>query len=647
MGEVLGARGNTKAKTLRQGGTLFVRITTAPTMDLGRLQVKLQGVKLKNTDGLFGKSDPFVEVSAKVNAAGGLKWHPIYRSLPVMDNLNPSWPEFSLNVSRICDDGNLDKPLLIEVRDWEKSGKHGFMGKFETSINGLMASQVQEVTGKSPIDTSRGFSITTKKKKEAGMIVVTLAQLVGYPLGQSKTGFGSIPLSESAPTQRIELASKPTTATESIPAYAFSEALNRPPPTTGMTNLHLSETGYDSNPKPLSPMALPPPLLPPTVQSNNFPASLISSTTRPKFTDYLTGGCELELSIAIDFTGSNGDPRRHGTLHFRHPDGVHLNDYEKAITAVGGVIARYDSDQKFPAFGFGAKYGGVIQHCFQIGASDELDGVGSVLDAYRSVFHTGLTMSGPTIFSEVINYTAAQARSKHESSQRIGQQSYKILLILTDGEVTDLEETKRAIHGASDAPLSIVIVGIGNADFGAMQHLDDFQDSSGAGRDIVQFVQFSQHANNRAALARATLEEIPDQMVDFFMGRGIRPLPPISGSQIFVSPEGTTDEDIDLSIDVQSDGTMALTDYNGAVYDDTKYATLTDYSTLKPVPVPTAPYYPMSVPVPTPPPSFLVQVPPYVSAGMQLQIQNPNTNQSMIVTVPPGVPPGGTFPVKY
>jgi Copine len=53
---------------------------------------------------------------------------------------------------------------------------------------------------------------------------------------------------------------------------------------------------------------------------------------------------ELELCIAIDFTGSNGDPRRPGTLHYIHPDGS-LNDYEKAITAVGSIIAKYDNDQ--------------------------------------------------------------------------------------------------------------------------------------------------------------------------------------------------------------------------------------------------------------------------------------------------------------
>lgn len=39
---------------------------------------------------------------------------------------------------------------------------------------------------------------------------------------------------------------------------------------------------------------------------------------------------------------------------------------------------------------------------------------------------------------------------------------YHILLILTDGEIHDMEETKNIIIKASSLPLSIIIVGVGN-----------------------------------------------------------------------------------------------------------------------------------------------------------------------------------------
>lgn len=44
--------------------------------------------------------------------------------------------------------------------------------------------------------------------------------------------------------------------------------------------------------------------------------------------------------IAIDFTGSNGDPRSPSSLHYINPQG--FNEYLAAIWAVGNVIQDYD-----------------------------------------------------------------------------------------------------------------------------------------------------------------------------------------------------------------------------------------------------------------------------------------------------------------
>lgn len=41
--------------------------------------------------------------------------------------------------------------------------------------------------------------------------------------------------------------------------------------------------------------------------------------------------------------------------------------------------------------------------------------------------------------------------------------------MLQDGVITDLQETKDALVSASDLPLSILIVGVGGADFKEME----------------------------------------------------------------------------------------------------------------------------------------------------------------------------------
>ena len=47
-------------------------------------------------------------------------------------------------------------------------------------------------------------------------------------------------------------------------------------------------------------------------------------------------------------------------------------------------------------------------------------------------------------------------------------QQYNILLIITDGQISDMEATVDQVVYGSELPLSIIIVGVGSADFSAM-----------------------------------------------------------------------------------------------------------------------------------------------------------------------------------
>jgi len=59
------------------------------------------------------------------------------------------------------------------------------------------------------------------------------------------------------------------------------------------------------------------------------------------------GGAEISLIVAIDFTGSNGDPKTPSSLHYRNPNSG-PNEYMQAIYSVGSIIEPYDSDRIFP-----------------------------------------------------------------------------------------------------------------------------------------------------------------------------------------------------------------------------------------------------------------------------------------------------------
>jgi hypothetical protein len=92
-----------------------------------------------------------------------------------------------------------------------------------------------------------------------------------------------------------------------------------------------------------------------------------------------------------------------------------------------------------------------------------------------------------------------------------------------------MEETCDEIVKASDLPVSIVIIGLGNACFDKMKVLDAdispliSRRYGRAKRDIVQFVNFNDVRRRGRDITSATLEEIPDQVVTYFKMHHIPP----------------------------------------------------------------------------------------------------------------------------
>jgi hypothetical protein len=80
----------------------------------------------------------------------------------------------------------------------------------------------------------------------------------------------------------------------------------------------------------------------------------------------------------------------------------------------------------------------------------------------------------------------------------------------------DMQQTIQALKRAVDVPLSVIIVGVGAADFSSMDELDDDDGKLGFKRDLVQFVPFRSYANQPLTkLAKDTLAEVPKQVRHF------------------------------------------------------------------------------------------------------------------------------------
>ncbi|XP_063850342.1 copine-8-like isoform X3 [Scylla paramamosain] len=257
----------------------------------------------------------------------------------------------------------------------------------------------------------------------------------------------------------------------------------------------------------------------------------ITCHVEPSFLDYIRGGTQIHFTVAVDFTASNGDPRTPASLHFRQP-GVD-NQYSIAIKAVGEIIQDYDTDKMFPALGFGGRIppDWVVSHEFYLNGSPDnpyCQGISGILEAYFNSLQT-VGLYGPTNFAPVINHVARFAQAHQDGN------NYFVLLIITDGIICDMPETRRALVEASNLPMSVIIIGVGSVDFSAMEELDGDEKRLSFGgkyasRDIVQFVELRRHLGQRggqhsqALLAKDVLAEIPQQLVSWMRTHGNAPV---------------------------------------------------------------------------------------------------------------------------
>ena len=131
---------------------------------------------------------------------------------------------------------------------------------------------------------------------------------------------------------------------------------------------------------------------------------------------------------------------------------------------------------------------------------------------------------GPTYFKPILKSTNNMIRAENDKLK------YNVLMILTDGMIDDVDNTINELFAGSFLPLSVIIIGVGNADFSTMNVLDadenPLKDSKGtlAARDLVQFVPFLKYENDPERLAQEVLAEIPKQITEYYQQNNLDPV---------------------------------------------------------------------------------------------------------------------------
>ncbi|KAF1775083.1 Zinc finger, RING/FYVE/PHD-type [Phytophthora cactorum] len=246
-------------------------------------------------------------------------------------------------------------------------------------------------------------------------------------------------------------------------------------------------------------------------------------TSLPQVTQALrSSGLEsCNLIIGIDCTKSNewSGKRTFGgrSLHDIDDPSAH-NPYEDVIETIGRTLRDFDEDNIIPVYGFGDELTcdrAVFTFAGQGQAGFPLENIRS---HYREVVRN-VVMAGPTSFAPIINEAV-------NIVNRTGD--YHILVIIADGQVTrsvdipphavskNEKETIDAITYASNFPLSIVMVGVGDGPWESMIYFDNYLVHRKF--DNFQFVeyhkitsQFSDPQMKETQFALQALMEIPDQ----------------------------------------------------------------------------------------------------------------------------------------
>ncbi|KAL8569864.1 hypothetical protein ACOMHN_038557 [Nucella lapillus] len=215
---------------------------------------------------------------------------------------------------------------------------------------------------------------------------------------------------------------------------------------------------------------------------------------------------KCQLIVGVDFSASNewqGRKTFSSQCLHRVVPGKILNPYQKVISIIGRTLESFDQDNYIPTFGFADKQtngDGVFPFTLD---PRGCQGFSEVLERYDRVA-TQVNLGGPTSFAPIIREAITLVQQRN---------AYHILIIIADGQVNEYKPTVEAIVEASTLPLSIVVVGVGDGPWDAMEQFDDYLPERHF--DNFQFVNFhkvtAKRKNPDASLALHVMMEIPDQ----------------------------------------------------------------------------------------------------------------------------------------
>lgn len=269
----------------------------------------------------------------------------------------------------------------------------------------------------------------------------------------------------------------------------------------------------------------------------------VSLGGRYSLVDYTTGGIQLNASIAVDFTLSNGQPLTDKTsLHYLR--GNQYNEYVYVMEQIGSWVMHYC--KSVPLFGFGGKVhskefvsnnrNNYFEHsvqntlaepdnknninnnsnndqvadsyCFQI--SENESNINELVSSYKTIVPV-VEAGGPTFFKDVL-------KKMFENS--IAAKDFSIFLIITDGVNNDESAFEKFLLEMRELPFITIIAGIGPCLFTSTQYLVNRVNRK-VKRKLLFFIKVK--ITEEKGDMKELYGSVSKTIVDFFIKKNIYP----------------------------------------------------------------------------------------------------------------------------
>ncbi|CAL5971319.1 Copine_I [Hexamita inflata] len=248
-----------------------------------------------------------------------------------------------------------------------------------------------------------------------------------------------------------------------------------------------------------------------------FGSCCVQSNKKNKFSTYqqllqslrASGLESSQLILGYDFSASNrwtGEKTYHCNMH----DIQQLSEtpYEKITRLMIPLVQQFDEDGNIPCYVFGDTLtkNSKVRPLIQTSSDPFITGMDNVLFAYRQNAPF-IQQSGPTTLAPLIREAIRMCQQTKE---------YHILIVMTDGDITEPDFDGQAIIDASNYALSIVVVGLGDGPFTTLEKFDSkLKRRKFDNFNFFNFQAFKDKLNKTEVaediIALEMLQEIPDQ----------------------------------------------------------------------------------------------------------------------------------------